>query len=283
MLSLVRLLLEVLPLGDPTSVFMLARPAMQGRVHNTCLHDLVADNTGDSNMSTLLAIKQTANSKHSPLLSKLPGELRNKIYRYVLLQEAIEIQLAPIYEKTNLLRTCSQIRKEASAIFFSENIFVITNVSEHPTKHSEVVQFFDCIGPTYAASIPSLIFRQAAPSEVVVIFRLMAECRAKRESYRGGSRTVARKLGLDQTKHAQELVLGILKTTEKAMRRLAKLVVGLGVAPSTITAGPLDQIMERSSDRNNKTFNEMAATLCEIFLEFVKKREVRLARGRQCR
>lgn len=66
----------------------------------------------------------------SPLLD-LPPELRTMIYEFTLLEEKnIEIGNAashPPVQQTwrapSLLQTCRQVRNEASAIYYSRNIF----------------------------------------------------------------------------------------------------------------------------------------------------------------
>ena len=74
----------------------------------------------------------------------LPGELHNKIYCYVLLQEG---SIRP-YESSDdsglglsFLRTNQKIHQEAKAIFYSQNSFDFT-----PHSPSAVSQFLDGIG-----------------------------------------------------------------------------------------------------------------------------------------
>ncbi|KAK4496542.1 hypothetical protein PRZ48_012522 [Zasmidium cellare] len=64
-------------------------------------------------------------------LWKLPGELRNRIYRYVLLKpedaagnDRIIVD-ATGYDRPGVVSTCKQIRKETLKIFYSENAFHI--------------------------------------------------------------------------------------------------------------------------------------------------------------
>ena len=60
----------------------------------------------------------------SAFLEKLPPELRNRVYHLVLVAgEPINIAKVDINYYTALLKTCHQIRSEASQIFFAENKF----------------------------------------------------------------------------------------------------------------------------------------------------------------
>ncbi|KAF2161601.1 hypothetical protein M409DRAFT_27996 [Zasmidium cellare ATCC 36951] len=62
-------------------------------------------------------------------LWKLPGELRNRIYRYVLIQQEdatgdsmVNVE-ANGYDRPGLLSTCKEIRREALKIYYYENTF----------------------------------------------------------------------------------------------------------------------------------------------------------------
>ncbi|KAK6423119.1 hypothetical protein LTR95_016572 [Oleoguttula sp. CCFEE 5521] len=78
----------------------------------------------DSDNEAFMDINQA--TKGCPIF-KLPGELRNKIYRYALVAEDSDYtvmqcrsQLVP-----GLLNTCKAIRHECHAIYFMENSFVL--------------------------------------------------------------------------------------------------------------------------------------------------------------
>lgn len=61
--------------------------------------------------------------QNSPLLA-LPGELRNAIWRYALVEEdAVVIRPDAIHRPRPLLAVCKQIREEAVGIYFAENTF----------------------------------------------------------------------------------------------------------------------------------------------------------------
>jgi len=56
----------------------------------------------------------------------LPAELRNQIYRQVLVEDQITMTpegAAPLTPPPTLLQTCRRIREEAASIYFEENTF----------------------------------------------------------------------------------------------------------------------------------------------------------------
>ena len=86
------------------------------------------DNTPKAEMNTLLSSGPSSLSLfNSPLqFLALPGEIRNQVYRAVLvlpLPFAVKMQFAP--RDTALLRVNKQVFKEASAIFYHESTFRI--------------------------------------------------------------------------------------------------------------------------------------------------------------
>lgn len=83
-------------------------------------------------------VDSQASAKKSPLLS-LPPEMRNRIYRFALVEEDdIEIPSGgPFPSDPPLLRTCSQIRGEAISIFYLENTFSFTIEDFNAGKYLE--------------------------------------------------------------------------------------------------------------------------------------------------
>lgn len=70
----------------------------------------------------------STNAQNSPLLSKIPAELRIEIYRLALVsKDSITVNRSQIRGQRSLLQTCHQIREEASKIYYSENAFTITS------------------------------------------------------------------------------------------------------------------------------------------------------------
>ena len=62
-------------------------------------------------------------SQTSPLLNRLPAELRNKIYRLVLVSESrINIVVEELKECTSMLRTCKQIEEGQSFVSKINNV-----------------------------------------------------------------------------------------------------------------------------------------------------------------
>lgn len=61
---------------------------------------------------------------------RLPGELRNKIYRYVILQNTPILVNSAGYQRSGLMSVSKQARSETVSIFYSENRFR-SDVSEY--------------------------------------------------------------------------------------------------------------------------------------------------------
>ncbi|KAK5117159.1 hypothetical protein LTR85_008927 [Meristemomyces frigidus] len=78
-------------------------------------------NTTPSNASRT---QSDATTQSTSRLLALPPELRDEIYRFALVEEKIVVD-ATRHTTPGVLRTCRQIRKEASPIFYRENAFVV--------------------------------------------------------------------------------------------------------------------------------------------------------------
>lgn len=74
----------------------------------------------------IAAYKANENST-SPLLN-LPGELRNMIYRYALLDENPIPVTMQGYDRSSLLGTCRRIRRETFNLFYEESSFLVRTV-----------------------------------------------------------------------------------------------------------------------------------------------------------
>jgi hypothetical protein len=76
-------------------------------------------------MEVVVQPTRSADAQNS-LLSMLPGEIRNEIYRLVLLSSyIIVIKPSTIRGQRSLLQSCHQIRKEALKIYYCENTFSV--------------------------------------------------------------------------------------------------------------------------------------------------------------
>jgi hypothetical protein len=70
------------------------------------------------------------NAEESPLLSKLPPELRNKIYGMVLITDRTIVLRSTDYTvRKALLNASLQIHREASKMFWSGNRFIVTSIA----------------------------------------------------------------------------------------------------------------------------------------------------------
>ena len=67
---------------------------------------------------TTIALEQSA-------LLRLPGELRNQIYRHALLSESPVAVTNQGFKEPPLLLACCQLRREAIGVFYEENEFYV--------------------------------------------------------------------------------------------------------------------------------------------------------------
>lgn len=69
------------------------------------------------------------------VLLNLPRSIKVRIYHYALLADrALDFDKEEFLTQYALLNTCTQIRKEATPIFFSNNVFVISNIQSASTN-----------------------------------------------------------------------------------------------------------------------------------------------------
>ena len=88
---------------------------------------------------------------HLSAFEKLPGELRNRIYRYAVVESEVTIILASYSEedKTSTFRqpelamVNKHIRNEVLSIYYAENTFVMPLVSGREGFHNGGVEAFD--------------------------------------------------------------------------------------------------------------------------------------------
>lgn len=100
--------------------------------HNSRMASTASTNfifTGDPTIDTSSTVMAADNADVCMLLS-LPGELRNRFYRYAMLDQSPIRVTATGHARSNLLRTCKQIHNEANAIFYYENKFTI-DIPDH--------------------------------------------------------------------------------------------------------------------------------------------------------
>lgn len=94
-----------------------------------------ANDTSDGRPHSIPSVSNALNSPEPVSLFKIPPELRNRIYEYALhLEDGICIvsKTAGIPEPA-LLMTCKIIRREAIAVFYSENFFRVIIESFSPS------------------------------------------------------------------------------------------------------------------------------------------------------
>lgn len=103
-------------------------------------------------------------------LESLPGELRNRIYRYAVVEEGlVNAATCTNYERARkwqsnepaLASTCKQFRKEVLPIYYAENIFTFAKPGGKYLSRNTVDAWVDTIG-----ELASYIVRVGAPVDI---------------------------------------------------------------------------------------------------------------------
>ncbi|KAH9837400.1 hypothetical protein Tdes44962_MAKER08366 [Teratosphaeria destructans] len=92
----------------------------------------------------------------------LPPELRNTIYEYLLVYKygiTLSRRIIGVHCMPPLLRTCRQIKTEASAIYYSQNDFTAIIPSPSPGRDGAVWSWFEMLGAENCALIRCLHLR----------------------------------------------------------------------------------------------------------------------------
>lgn len=139
------------------------------RITYTAHYQQAPENMAQSNKATTPA---------TCALLALPAELRNTIYHLVLINEhPVEINPTSLPTHLALTQTCTQIRAEASQIFFAANAFRaqgtasdlvraatwLSNLGDHSNLISDLTLAPTCGGPGDDAFAPSAIQSEYVP------------------------------------------------------------------------------------------------------------------------
>ena len=215
-------------------------------------------------ISSSAAATRMWNAKNSLLLCKLPGEIRNSIYRYVLLRNEIIFDLADIHAATPLLRASSQLRDEAKVVFYSENKFVITRVTD---QQSDVEKFLEWVGKDNTHHLPLILLRTKPPVKWSKVWALYGYYRGE-EGLRSGEAgaRVSAAIGGDQTDHFSTIVVSIVASALREVEAVARTLVEYGVPFARIQADDLGMPTgrERLAERASKA---MSVKLTDAFLK----------------
>lgn len=123
-------------------------------------------------MAVTPLVIRDANAKDSLFLSKLPGEMRNKIYRLALLDESVVVDYKAIHDKTALLRTSTQLREEASVIFYRESKFIVTNA---PAQGPDLAKLLQAMGAENRHNIDKVVMQHKLPEVVSQRLKLLED------------------------------------------------------------------------------------------------------------
>ena len=122
-------------------------------------HTTIADNTmkAISKLEELKAAGLRASNASSTFFGKLPPEIRNIIYSRVLVRsQPISPGDGKVEALTSILRSCAQIRQEATLIFFSANSFHI-EIDVASVESSLSLRWLRSIGTKNAARLENAV------------------------------------------------------------------------------------------------------------------------------
>lgn len=168
----------------------------------------------------LAAVLRDANAENSPLLA-LPGELRNRIYRDVLVSAQVQIDLPTSHSAFGLLQASSQFRAEAAPLLYEESASII---SDAKGQRRHLGRFLRWIGKDNAARLRRLIFKFGEPSEWGgKISYFIRDCPVK-HSYKELEAALA-----GDRNRVQAAEEGIVKSYYAAFERIASDLIHAGV------------------------------------------------------
>lgn len=114
----------------------------------------------------------------SSILNTIPGELRNTIWHFALV-EPDGIKIEHDTKLPALLQTCRKIRRESYSIYFADNTFKISVRERGPFKPS--TSWFKRVGHEATKLIPRLEIRQSrakSNDQPIDYAKLLFHCRA---------------------------------------------------------------------------------------------------------
>ncbi|KAK4621953.1 hypothetical protein CLAFUW4_07499 [Fulvia fulva] len=117
--------------------------------------------------TTLVRVVRVANTDQQSRLLALPAEMRNKIYRFALVEEdAVRISPDVIRSHSALLQVCRQMRQEASGIFYAEINFEAT-VAGYQAATLQTARWLQSIGTRNASTICHITVKCLLPRNLL--------------------------------------------------------------------------------------------------------------------
>ena len=200
------------------------------------------------------------NARNSPLLS-LPGEIRNKIYRLVLVSDpdwAITIKPAHMRRQRSLLKTCYQIREEASQIYYGENIFLTTSLNAdlfHTTR------FLRSPDQSIARMLSSLtLVHSLSQPQQYSVAKVLERLGVTIASYE------------HTMKHTRILATCFCDTAESMLNMLAKIGVPVEILTLDVHVPMLEGIVKSNVQRGTCEFKKLEVHVTRILFEEFKKK-----------
>jgi hypothetical protein len=219
-------------------------------------------------MATSVDAIRTFNAKNSPLLSKLPGEMRNKLYRVALLEPFVEVDFKTIYNKTALLRTCGQIKEEASAVFYRESQFVITDAA---AQKGDVTKLLTCMGAESRKRVSSIILTNHLPEAAREAFKMLEANHNAGMTLQESAKVATKELGLPEETSFKDVLSSIYSDAMAPVKIMATILIRsnvpvMALAGRYVFNGALRD-PERRKDVVATSEHHIVAGMAEAFME----------------
>jgi hypothetical protein len=183
-------------------------------------------------MATSAEAIRALNAKNSPLFSKLPGEMRNKIYRLALLEPFTEVDFKTIYNKTALLRTCAQSKEEASVIFYRESRFLITDAE---AQQGDVAKLLLCMGAENRKRVSSIILTNHLPEAAREAFKMLEANHNAGMTLQESAKVATKELGLPEETSFKDVLSSIYSDAMAPVKIMATILIRSNVPVMALT------------------------------------------------
>ena len=187
-----------------------------------------------------------------------------------MLEGEIEINCRAIYTKTNLLRTSDQIRREASTIFFGENRFVITNITDCQEHREDVFRFLERLTIREARAISSLVFRQGTPLIISEALEVWKEGQSISRPLVESNAIIAARFHLSSSADTAAMIVEIVGNAATVVERLGAYLVVVGLDAQVITTQSVDKRKGYFRGVGDKVANSVIEEIVLAFQRAVK-------------
>lgn len=208
-----------------------------------------------------LASKPTSQQEAS--FFGLPAELRNQIYFEVLVDGEIAVHCAQIHSRTSLLRVCSQFHSEALQIFWTKNIFTISNTQD---QMPQLEKFLRGAGRRGLRLLKELLFRPQRPNRIAETFQILTNVRRRGGSTAEAKAELEAKFGPQDANDDNSILRHFIKEEYRCAHALATTCLQSGIAEQKAQAEVIAKLHIIAQSTQAEIFdNSFKRAVCERF------------------